>query len=215
MISDGIAAGLKPYKEKEERERLDNLLQSSDKLKDVPEVFRRQYRLEKEEDLDNMLTKINMEGRPLAVCAAGALMKYLDETQKLDMGHIRSIEFLSEEKFMELDWATRRSLELTEAQRTGEKRGSLLWVLDKTRTPMGGRMLRSWIERPLRSPVAIKKRLSAVDELVKDNVTRGELIEAMRGIGDMQRLIGRVVYGTVYAASVAMADGWRATIRSF
>ena len=120
-------------------------------------------------------------------------MKYLDETQKLDMGHIRCIEFLSEEKFMELDWATRRSLELTEAQRTGEKRGSLLWVLDKTRTPMGGRMLRAWIERPLLSPVAIKKRLCAVDELVKDNVTRGELIEAMRGIGDMQRLIGRVV----------------------
>ena len=167
-------------------------------------------RIRKQFDVQK-LTEINMEGRPLAVCAAGALMKYLDETQKLDMGHIRSIEFLSEEKFMELDWATRRSLELTEAQRTGEKRGSLLWVLDKTRTPMGGRMLRSWIERPLLSPVAIKKRLSAVDELVKDNVTRGELIEAMRGIGDMQRLIGRVVYGTANGKDlVALAECARA-----
>lgn len=76
---------------------------------------------------------------------------------------------------------------------------------------MGGRMLRSWIERPLLSPVAIKKRLSAVDELVKDNVTRGELIEAMRGIGDMQRLIGRVVYGTANGKDlVALAECARA-----
>ena len=83
--------------------------------------------------------------RPAAVSAAGALLQYIDETQKLDMAHIRSIDIVSEERYMELDWATRRSLELTEALRTGEKRGSLLWVLDKTRTPMGGRMLRAWI----------------------------------------------------------------------
>lgn len=77
-----------------------------------------------------------------------------------------------------------------------EKRGSLLWVLDKTKTPMGGRELRAWIERPLLSPIAIKRRLSAVDELFKDNVARGELIDTLRGMGDMQRLIGRIVYGT-------------------
>ncbi len=149
--------------------------------------------------------------RPAAVSAAGALLRYIDETQKLDMAHIRSIDILSEERYMELDWATKRSLELTEALRTGEKRGSLLWVLDKTRTPMGGRMLRAWIERPLLSPIAIKRRLTAVDELFRDNVTRGELIEALRGIGDMQRLIGRVVYGTANGRDlVSLADCARA-----
>ena len=133
---------------------------------------------------------------PAAVCAAGALLRYLDETQKLDMAHIRNIDIFSGGRFMEMDWATRRSLELTESLRTGEKRGSLLWVLDKTKTPMGGRLLRAWVERPLLSPIAIKRRLSAVDELFRDTVTRGELIETLRGISDMQRLIGRIVYGT-------------------
>ena len=127
---------------------------------------------------------------------AGLGDKYIGETQKTDMAHIRRIDLFTGGKYMELDWATRRSLELTESLRTGEKRGSLLWVLDKTKTPMGGRELRAWIERPLLSPIAIKRRLSAVDELFKDNVTRGEIIDTLRGMGDMQRLIGRVVYGT-------------------
>ena len=133
---------------------------------------------------------------PAAVSAAGALLRYISETQKTDMAHIRKIDLFTGGRYMELDWATRRSLELTEALRTGEKRGSLLWVLDKTKTPMGGRLLRAWIERPLLSPVAIKRRLGAVEELYKDNVARGEIIETLRGMGDMQRLIGRVVYGT-------------------
>ena len=77
---------------------------------------------------------------------------------------------------MELDYTTRRNLELTENLRSGEKRGSLLWVLDKTKTPMGGRLLRAWVERPLLSPVQIRRRLGAVEELVGDNVLRGELI---------------------------------------
>ena len=99
-------------------------------------------------------------------------------------------------RYMELDWTTRRNLELTESLRSGEKRGTLLWVLDKTRTPMGARMLRAWVERPLLSVVAIKRRLSAVDELVRDNVRRGELILALREISDMRRLVSRAVYGT-------------------
>ncbi len=151
---------------------------------------------------------------PAAVSAAGALLRYIDETQKMDMAHIRSIDIFSGGKYMEMDWATRRSLELTESLRTGEKRGSLLWVLDKTRTPMGGRLLRSWIERPLLSPVAIKRRLSAVDELFRDNVTRGELIELLRGISDMQRLIGRIVYGTANGRDLlSLADCARALPR--
>ena len=133
---------------------------------------------------------------PSAVCAAGALLDYIARTQKFDLSHISRLDVFSGGKYMELDWTTRRNLELTESLRSGEKRGSLLWVLDRTRTPMGGRLLRAWVERPLLSPVAIKRRLTAVEELYKDNVARGELMLALKEISDMQRLIGRAVYGT-------------------
>ena len=132
----------------------------------------------------NSVEEAGLGDTPAAVSAAGALLKYIGETQKTDMAHIRRIDLFTGGKYMELDWATRRSLELTESLRTGEKRGSLLWVLDKTKTPMGGRELRAWIERPLLSPIAIKRRLSAVDELFKDNVARGEIIDTLRGMGD-------------------------------
>ena len=133
---------------------------------------------------------------PAAVSAAGALLAYLKETQKFDLSHISSPEVSYVKKYMELDWVTARSLELTESQRTGEKRGSLLWVLDRTKTPMGGRMLRSWIEKPLLSAIAIKRRNAAVEELYRNNVVRSETMEILRHITDMQRLIGRIVYGT-------------------
>ena len=131
-----------------------------------------------------------------AVCAVGALLDYITRTQKFDLSHINRLDVFYGGRYMELDWATRRNLELTESLRSGEKRGSLLWVLDKTKTPMGGRLLRSWVERPLLSVVAIKRRLAAVEELYKDTVTRGELMEALRDISDMRRLAGRAVYGT-------------------
>ena len=133
---------------------------------------------------------------PEAVCAAGALLQYIAETQKFDLSHIRQMDVFYGGRYMELDWTTRRSLELTESLRSGEKRGSLLWVLDKTKTPMGGRLLRSWVERPLLSVVAIKRRLAAVGELAKNHVVRSELILALKDISDMQRLVGRCVYGT-------------------
>ena len=134
--------------------------------------------------------------QPAAVCAAGALLSYIIETQKFDIRHINRLDVFFGGRYMELDWTTRRNLELTESLRSGEKKGSLLWVLDKTRTPMGGRLLRSWVERPLLSAVAIKRRLAAVNELFSDNVKRGEIILALREITDMQRLVGRAVYGT-------------------
>ena len=128
--------------------------------------------------------------------AVGALLGYLTDAQRGNMSQLRRPDVFTRGRYMELDSAARRNLELTENLRTGEKRGSLLWVLDKTKTPMGGRTLRSWVERPLLSAVAIRRRLSAVDELYKDNVGRGELIELLRGLGDIQRLTSRAVYGT-------------------
>ncbi len=131
-----------------------------------------------------------------AVCAVGALLTYLRDTQKTDLHHINTLNLYSDGQYMELDLMTRRNLELTETLRTGEKRGSLLWVLDKTKTSMGSRMLRSWVERPLLNPIQIKHRLSAVGTLKNESVARGELSFLLRDVGDIQRLVGRAVYGT-------------------
>ncbi|MCI9264456.1 MAG: DNA mismatch repair protein MutS [Oscillospiraceae bacterium] len=128
--------------------------------------------------------------------AAGALMSYLVETQKTDLSHLSTVNYYTTGEFMELDLTARRNLELTETLRGGEKKGSLLWVLDKTGTPMGHRLIRSWLERPLLSPVQIGKRQGAVGDLVNDSVTRQELSRELKEVTDLERLIGRVVYGT-------------------
>ena len=133
---------------------------------------------------------------PAASLALGALLSYLHETQKTDLSYIKDLEYYEQGRFMELDLSARRNLELTETIRAKEKRGSLLWVLDKTKTPMGGRLLRTWVERPLLSPVQIRRRLGAVEELVSESVLRSELICCLREIGDMQRLVSRAVYGS-------------------
>ena len=131
-----------------------------------------------------------------AVQAVGGLLAYLYETQKTDLSHIASLTYYTSGQFMELDLTARRNLELTETLRTKEKKGSLLWVLDKTRTAMGHRLIRAWMERPLLSPAAISRRLGAVEDLVNDAIGREELIHTLREITDLERLIGRIVYGT-------------------
>ena len=131
----------------------------------------------------------------MTTLALGALLAYLTDAARGDMSQLRVPDIFTRGRYMELDAAARRNLELTENLRTGEKRGSLLWVLDKTKTPMGGRMLRSWVERPLLSPVAIRRRLAAVEELFRDNVGRAELTEKLKTVGDIQRLTSRAVYG--------------------
>ncbi|MBQ0037500.1 MAG: DNA mismatch repair protein MutS [Clostridiales bacterium] len=140
---------------------------------------------------------------PAAALALGALLGYLHETQKTDLSHIDDLEFYREGQFMELDLTTRRNLELTETLRSKEKKGSLLWVLDKTKTAMGARCLRSWLERPLLGVSAICRRLDAVNALVSHTVEREELILTLSGIGDMERLIGRIVYGSAGGRDMA------------
>ena len=131
-----------------------------------------------------------------AALALGALLSYLHETQKTDLGHIDSLDYYEQGRFMELDLTARRNLELTETLRSKEKKGSLLWVLDKTRTAMGARCMRSWLERPLLNVNEINRRSTAVTALVDNTVAREELILALSGIGDMERLMGRIVYGS-------------------
>ena len=140
---------------------------------------------------------------PAATMALGGLLNFLYETQKTDLSHISDLEYYEQGRFMELDLTARRNLELTETLRSKEKRGSLLWVLDKTKTAMGARLLRSWLERPLLSVTAIERRLAAVDALVRDSMGRDELILALSGIHDMERLIGRIVYGSAGGRDLA------------
>ena len=132
-----------------------------------------------------------------AVRAAGALLGYLYETQMTDLSYLRSVQIAPAGRYMELDYNVRRSLELTSTMRSGEKQGSLLGVLDKTRTPMGRRTIRAWIERPLLDVVAIRRRLDAVDALVRESVVREELTLLLRNVSDLERLIGKAVYGSV------------------
>ncbi|MFA6948686.1 MAG: DNA mismatch repair protein MutS, partial [Eubacteriales bacterium] len=130
------------------------------------------------------------------VSVVGALLDYIAETQKLDVSYIKKLNVYTDGQFLELDSSTRRSLELTENMRRGEKRGSLLWVLDQTRTSMGARLLRKWVELPLVNTYYITRRQNAVAELAADVVLRGELAEAMRGVLDLERLMAKIVYGT-------------------
>ena len=121
------------------------------------------------------LSDLSLDTRPLAVRAIGGLLQYLTETQMTGVDRLVSLGLYSENQFMNLDMTARRNLELTETMRTGEKKGSLLWVLDRTRTAMGKRLLRQYIEQPLMSPAAIGRRLDAVDELYQNTILRDEV----------------------------------------
>ncbi len=140
--------------------------------------------------------------------AVGALMSYLYATQKTDLSHMSAVRYYTTGEFMELDLTARRNLELTETLRGGEKKGSLLWVLDKTCTPMGHRLIRTWLERPLLSPVQIGKRQGAVADLRGDMVACQELSRALKEVTDLERLISRVVYGSAGGRDlVALSHG--------
>ncbi|MCD7859395.1 MAG: DNA mismatch repair protein MutS [Firmicutes bacterium] len=148
---------------------------------------------------------------PLAIIASGALLQTLLHLQKNDLPHIRHLEYYTTSKFMELDLDARRNLELTETMRSKEKKGSLLWVLDRTNTAMGGRMLRSWLEKPLLDAAEIERRQQSVEELVSSTPCRGELAHALKYVSDMERLQTRIVTGTVNCRDLlALARGMRA-----
>ena len=142
------------------------------------------------------LLELGVEEGSMIVPAMGALLNYLERTQIVGMERINTISLYSESQFMKLDLSARRNLELTETMRSKEKRGSLLWVLDKTRTAMGKRLIRTWLERPLVNCQQIIRRLNAVEELNEDGVLRAELMEQLTGVHDMERLMTRIVYGS-------------------
>ncbi|MDD4237115.1 MAG: DNA mismatch repair protein MutS [Desulfotomaculaceae bacterium] len=135
----------------------------------------------------------------LAIPAAGALLKYLRDTQKRDLSHIRQVSYYHPGRFMLLDASTRRNLELTRSLSDGSRRNTLLAVLDYTVTAMGGRLLRNWIEQPLLEKDEIVPRLDAVDELMQQLFIRSDLKGLLKGIYDLERLAGRISFGTINA----------------
>ena len=140
--------------------------------------------------------QLGLDGKEETVCCLGALLSYLQETQRTGLERMNLIDVYSGAQFMQLDLNTRRNLELLETMRSKEKKGSLLWVLDQTKTAMGKRLIRTWMEQPLVSCAQIIRRQNAVEELLENVMMRGAVLEQLSGAFDMERLMTRIVYGS-------------------
>ena len=187
----------------------DMMFASTEEKEKIRDRFECYISLEKdlsyENDYENILKEYNVynegkklseiENKNLSIIASNGLITYLNETQKIKLEHINRINLYSVSKYMSLDLNTRRNLELTEKMRDKSKRGTLLWVLDKTSTSMGGRMLRRWINDPLIDVNEINKRLDSVKELKDSQMLKGEIIDSLKRVYDIERLIGKISYG--------------------
>ena len=149
------------------------------------------------EQFKNTVSGLKLDTMPNTVFAVAAAIEYIKYARKTDISYINKINVYKTENYMELDFATRRNLEITETMREKAKRGTLFWVLDKTKTAMGRRRLRRWVERPLLNPGDINKRLEAVKELVNDAILRDEIGEILSKTYDISRIISRIALRTV------------------
>ena len=146
--------------------------------------------------IDDKNEKIkNLSDKKLAIYAINALLKYLEDTQKTSLDHINTIKIYNTTRYMALDINARRNLEITEKMRDKSKKGTLLWVLDKTSTSMGGRLLRRWLNDPLIDRKEINDRLDAVEELKDSIILRGDVVDALKKVYDIERLAGKISYG--------------------
>lgn len=141
------------------------------------------------------LKGFGIEQLDLGIIAAGAALNYLNETQRVNLTHLNKISLYNPSDYMILDHATKRNLEITFAMNDGGREGSLISILDKTQTAMGGRLLKKWVSAPLRDIDPIRKRLDSVEELLKNKKVRKELIDNLKEIGDLERLISRICTG--------------------
>ena len=148
---------------------------------------------------DNEKKIEDINERTLQIPAINGLLDYLNQTQKIKLEHINIIKMYSTSKYMSLNITSRRNLELTEKMNNKAKKGTLLWVLDKTYTSMGGRLLRKWINEPLIDVIEINKRLNAVEELKDNLIFRGDITDCLKRIYDIERLVGKIAYGNTNA----------------
>ncbi len=142
------------------------------------------------------LAKFEFEDKKIAVSASGALINYVNETQKRSLAHISSIKYVQNNKYLIMDNSCRRNLEICENTRDASKKATLLWVLDKTKTNMGARCLRRWLEQPLRESKSINARLDSVEEFINNTRMRSNLADALSGIRDIERLTSKVAFGS-------------------
>ena len=149
--------------------------------------------------IENKKPITNLKERKLALKSINALLEYLNETQMTSLEHINTITLYSISKYMLLDVNARRNLEITEKMRDKSKKGTLLWVLDKTSTSMGGRLLRRWLNDPLLEVKEIQERLDAVKELKENIMLRGDATETLKKVYDIERLAGKMTYGNANA----------------
>ena len=150
--------------------------------------------------VDNNGRKLeDISDKKLAISSINALIEYIEETQKTSLDHINKITVYQISKYMALDINARRNLEITEKMRDKSKKGTLLWVLDKTSTSMGGRLLRRWLSDPLVDVNEINKRLDAVEELKDNIILRGDVVENLKKVYDIERLTGKMAYGNANA----------------
>lgn len=150
--------------------------------------------------VDNDGRKIeNFEEKRLSIASINALIEYIEQTQKTSLDHINKIVVYQLSRYMALDINARRNLEITEKMRDKSKKGTLLWVLDKTATSMGGRLLRRWLNDPLVDVLEINKRLNSVKELKDDIMLRGDIVESLKKVYDIERLAGKMAYGNANA----------------
>ncbi len=192
-------------------ERLYETEQEMDKIKErFQSYITREEETYFQEDFTQLVQKyhlLNEKGEKnekpeetlLAVCAINGLLAYLEQTQKIKLEHINSIKIYKIQKYMSLDITARRNLELTEKMKDKSKKGTLLWVLDKTNTSMGGRHLRRWLNDPLIDVIEINQRLNAVKELKENAILKGEVIASLKKIYDIERLVGKISYGNTNA----------------
>ncbi len=138
-----------------------------------------------------------LQGKPDALRACGALLRYLKETQMRDLPHLKAIRYIEKSRYMSIDVKTRKNLELTVSYREGKRKGSLLWLLDKTQTGMGARLLSDWIDRPLQKAAQINARLDGVEELYRGYMVRAELGKLLHSVNDIERLVGKIAYNNV------------------
>jgi len=146
--------------------------------------------------VDN-LKKLGINTKQFAIISAGAVLDYISETQKRYLIHIDSVEYYESEKYMQIDASTRRNLELTETIKDRRKKGTLYWALNKTKTSMGARLLKTYLDQPLYNDKLINNRLNAVEELCKNIVSRGKISDILYNIYDIERLCGRISFNNL------------------
>jgi DNA mismatch repair protein MutS len=154
----------------------------------------------------SLVDRMEEEGRPAALRVLSTLLRYLRETQMVTLHHLKAPVFYLEDGYLEIDPSTRKNLELTERLQGGRE-GSLLWVLDRTSTPMGSRLLRQWVERPLRDPGLIAARLASLERFYKDSGLRLGVRKALSRVRDLERLMTKVSYGSSNARDLVAVAG--------